>query len=222
MQCPNCQNTVPDTANVCGYCGTRLRTPAPASMPTPQPVSVSPALPAKSASLHIWLFRVSLIGFAMLGLVIIGLVMLRGNSSQTIIEPHNPGQSLPSNSLVNIVNPSPDTNNQLFTLQFEFDQPGIISLGWCTTTREILDENSRHITYSLTLNGQTVDVSKLYSWKQIESARICQSYVGIIRKWPVGRHTIVITTYLKQAMNDGWFDYPVGEYITRYEISVKQ
>ena len=42
MQCPNCNNTVPDTANVCGYCGTRLRAPAPPAapiQPPPQPVS---------------------------------------------------------------------------------------------------------------------------------------------------------------------------------------
>ena len=222
MQCPNCSNTVPDTANVCGYCGTRLRVSVPTSLPTPQPVPVSPALPAKSTPPHIGLIRAGLISFALLGLVIIGLFMLRGNSSQTIIKPYNPGQSLPANVLTNIVNPSPDTNNQLFTLEFETDQSGIIALGWCTTTQEILDENSRHITYSLTLNGQTVDISELYSWKQIESARTCQSYAGIIRKWPNGRHTIVVTTYLSQAMNDGWFDYPAGEYITRYEISVKQ
>jgi hypothetical protein len=196
--------------------------PVPTSLPTHQPVPVSPALPAKSTPLHIWLFRVSLIGFAILGLVGIGIVMLQGNSSQTVIKPYNPNQSLPSNALTNIVNPSPDTNNQLFTLEFKSEQSGIIALGWCTTNQEILEANSRHITYSLTLNGQTVDISKLYLWKQTDPARICQSYVGIIRKWSVGQHIIVITTYLKQAMNDGWFDYPAGEYITRYEISVKQ
>jgi len=72
MQCPNCQNTVPDTANVCGYCGTRLRAPAPVqplSQPVtpPQPVQtpsppvapvyippVSPAPVAQRKKLSIW------------------------------------------------------------------------------------------------------------------------------------------------------------------------
>ena len=44
MQCPNCQNTVPDTANVCGYCGTRLRTPAPPQPPS-QPIATPPPAP---------------------------------------------------------------------------------------------------------------------------------------------------------------------------------
>lgn len=57
MQCPNCHSTVPDTANVCGYCGTRLRQPAPPAVPVqppppvPQPVQpvsqpVQPPQPA--------------------------------------------------------------------------------------------------------------------------------------------------------------------------------
>ena len=51
MQCPNCQQVVPDTANVCGYCGTRLRAPAPIQSPPPTPpaagsVQAAPPLPA--------------------------------------------------------------------------------------------------------------------------------------------------------------------------------
>jgi hypothetical protein len=40
MQCPNCQNTVPNTANVCGYCGHRLKSSVPqASTPAEPPPS---------------------------------------------------------------------------------------------------------------------------------------------------------------------------------------
>ena len=42
MQCPNCQNTVPDTANVCGYCGARLRVPAPPQVPIQPPAPIAP------------------------------------------------------------------------------------------------------------------------------------------------------------------------------------
>ena len=42
MQCPNCKNTVPDTANVCGYCGTQLRQPVP---PAPGYVLPIPSTP---------------------------------------------------------------------------------------------------------------------------------------------------------------------------------
>lgn len=48
MQCPNCNNTVPDTANVCGYCGTRLRASPPPAAPIQsplQPVSQPEASP---------------------------------------------------------------------------------------------------------------------------------------------------------------------------------
>ena len=52
MQCPNCQNTVPDTANVCGYCGTRLRVPAstqPPPQPPSQPIAAPPPAPVAPA-----------------------------------------------------------------------------------------------------------------------------------------------------------------------------
>ncbi len=46
MQCPNCNSTVPDTANVCGYCGTRLRQPAPPPVPVqPPPPAPQPVQP---------------------------------------------------------------------------------------------------------------------------------------------------------------------------------
>lgn len=44
--CPNCRNEVPQTANACGYCGYRLKTPAPA--PQPKPVYVAPSTPPPS------------------------------------------------------------------------------------------------------------------------------------------------------------------------------
>ena len=57
MQCPNCNNSVPETANVCGYCGHRLKgsvpqapTPAehpPSPKPAARPAAVQPASPKK-------------------------------------------------------------------------------------------------------------------------------------------------------------------------------
>ena len=51
MNCPNCSQEVPDTANVCGYCGHPLKalvSPPPA--PTPTPISQPAAQPKSSSS----------------------------------------------------------------------------------------------------------------------------------------------------------------------------
>lgn len=53
MKCPNCSNEVPDTANVCGYCGQRLKSAA----PPPQPVYAKPAakkVTAPAAQSGVW------------------------------------------------------------------------------------------------------------------------------------------------------------------------
>lgn len=48
MQCPNCKQIVPDAANVCGYCGQRLRASQPAQPPSAVP---PPAAPVQSEDL---------------------------------------------------------------------------------------------------------------------------------------------------------------------------
>lgn len=65
MQCPNCQNSVPRSANVCGHCGHRLKgtiPQAPVSTPSrssPKPASVQisppvPMSPKKGTSGWVW------------------------------------------------------------------------------------------------------------------------------------------------------------------------
>ncbi|MBI3168974.1 MAG: zinc-ribbon domain-containing protein [Chloroflexi bacterium] len=50
MNCPNCGNEVPETANVCGYCGHRFQRPAPTSSPQVNLAS----MPPKKTSLPKW------------------------------------------------------------------------------------------------------------------------------------------------------------------------
>jgi hypothetical protein len=46
MNCPNCGKQIPDTAKVCGYCGTRLQAPVPTkTRPAPPAPKVEPAVP---------------------------------------------------------------------------------------------------------------------------------------------------------------------------------
>ncbi|MBI3168973.1 MAG: zinc ribbon domain-containing protein [Chloroflexi bacterium] len=58
MKCPNCSNEVPETANVCGYCGQRLKSAV------PPPLSTQPA-----AKIGItWRFGTLLLGAVLMSL----------------------------------------------------------------------------------------------------------------------------------------------------------
>ncbi len=105
-------------------------------------------------------------------------------------------------------------------VQFRASQAVMILLGWCTTTREILDQNYEHIRYSLTVDGQAVDVYGLFRRESMISEGVCRSYQGIIRSWPEGTHTITMTMEITEAINDGWSEYPAGEYTDIFEVTV--
>ncbi len=76
MDCPNCQNTIPDTAQFCAYCGATV-TPA-ATAPPQAPATTAPG----SGSSRKWLFIGGAIVAVAAVVVVAFLVMERGNGSE--------------------------------------------------------------------------------------------------------------------------------------------
>jgi hypothetical protein len=100
------------------------------------------------------------------------------------------------------------------------NQPVIIMLGWCTTTPQILEQNDQQIKWSLKVDGQAVDVSKLFSYDEQLNRQVCHSYVGVIRQWPGTTHEIITTMTVAQKINDGFSDYAAGDYTDVYNVTV--
>lgn len=109
---------------------------------------------------------------------------------------------------------------QTWEVEVRANQPVLVLLGWCTDTEETLDQNYEHIRYSLVVDGQEVDVYRLFREESTIRDGVCLSYVGIIRRWPAGKHTITMTMEITETINDGWNEYPAGKYIDVYEITV--
>ena len=112
----------------------------------------------------------------------------------------------------------PGTQNLSITVPSR--QPVTIMLGWCTTTSATLQENYQHITWSLTVDYQPVDVQKLFVWNDQESDRVCKTYVGLVRQWTGSQHKIITTMTVHQKINDGWNDYVQGDYTDVYIVTV--
>jgi len=96
----------------------------------------------------------------------------------------------------------------------------LIIEGWCTADTQTLDQNFQHITYLLEVDGRDVPVNSLYLLDHEQTDMFCRSYLGIIRQWPAGEHTISTTMHLDEAINDGWDDYMAGDYTDEFRITV--
>ena len=101
-------------------------------------------------------------------------------------------------------------------------QPVLIIVGWCTRTAEILQQNDAQIKWTVTVDGQNVEVSKLFAYDQTRPDGVCHSSVGLIRQWTGDTHKITTTMTVAQKINDGWTDFAAGDYTDNYTVTVGQ
>ena len=141
------------------------------------------------------------------------------------VEPYQPKRTDQIPTLQNLApnwqNPTGPTTNT-YNITAGASQPVLLTSGWCTTTKAILDQNLQHIKYLVEVDGQSVDTSKLYQQSQSSVSESCKAFVGLINAWPTGNHTIKITMRLDAKINDGWSDYALGDYAEIYNITVAQ
>jgi hypothetical protein len=139
------------------------------------------------------------------------------------VEPYQPQRKdqIPTlqNLATNWQNPTGPTSNT-YDISVSASQPVLLTSGWCTTTKAILDQNSQHIEYLVEVDGQSLDTSKLYQENLSAAGQYCKDFVGLIRAWPTGNHTIKITMRVDAKINDGWNDYAAGDYAEVYNIAV--
>jgi hypothetical protein len=117
-------------------------------------------------------------------------------------------------------NPTGPTTNT-YSLSLQYTQPVLLTTGWCTTTQAILDQNIQHIQYLFEVDGKPINISQFFKADQKASDRVCQQYIGLIRAWPTGSHTVKITMRVDAKINDGWNDYAAGDYVEVYNITLK-
>jgi len=147
----------------------------------------------------------------------------KGTGNKITVEPYQPQRNERYPTLQNLAanwqNPTGPTSNT-YDITVSVNQPVLLASGWCTTTKAILDQNFQHIQYLVEVDGQPLDTSKLYQESLSSVGQSCKDFVGIIRAWPTGKHTIKITMRLDSKINDGWSDYPAGDYVEIYNITV--
>jgi hypothetical protein len=143
-------------------------------------------------------------------------------SGPLVVEPFDPTSSTYPALAELVPNWSPATtpSSVIWSAYVSSNEPVLVFMGWCTTTSQILEQNYQHTSYKLVVDGQSVDVNSLFELDEQRTDRVCRSYVGLIKQWPGTQHTIVTTMTFDQTINDGWDDYPAGDYAETYDITV--
>jgi hypothetical protein len=247
MQCPNCKNMIPNTANVCGYCGSRLREPMPVA--TAYILPVPPAPVSRKRSIPVWAWIVGI--FLWLGMILVlvwavffsNININLGSSNQpkltgiasqppqqtpeqkeaiqvTVEAVKNSGGTIPTLRILS------DKQGTADSVRFAKDQEIFVTWGWCATTRELLLQNMDHVTISFIFDGRTLPLDDFFKSETVQDdSKNCRVYSGVIHSWPVGQHTFeYLFEYLMETdalINDGYSDIPKGKVSHKtYHITV--
>jgi hypothetical protein len=139
-----------------------------------------------------------------------------------VIEPFIPGSeyAFSLTEMVPLYEGSSEPGVLSWDVSISATQPVVVQQGWCAASTAILEENFEHIELTFEADGEMVDPDSLYMEDYNEEDMFCRSYLGIIRAWPLGEHVIIYYMTFDAPINDGWGDYPAGQYIDQFVITV--
>ena len=118
----------------------------------------------------------------------------------------------------------PGTNEWQVTVRR--DQPVILYRGWCTTTEAVLGQNLENMQWEFEVDDRVVPLEEFYIVRVSSADQACLAYSGIIWEWSQADtrmgvdHVIVSVMSIRASINDGWGDYPPGDYINLFNITV--
>ena len=109
----------------------------------------------------------------------------------------------------------------IFEILLDRSEPLLWSYGWCTTTKEILEENFSQMELAFIINDLPLPIS---SFAILENPREdgspCREYGALIDHWPSGTHHLEVHITFTQPTNDGWNIYPAGMHTFKYIVTV--
>lgn len=91
---------------------------------------------------------------------------------------------------------------------------------WCTTTKEVLDQNFSQINLQFELNGEVVPLDQFATADLPSGGNQCRIIYTALSDWKSGEHHLTTSVTFKTPINDGMSDYPAGDYVSEYSVFV--
>ena len=108
-----------------------------------------------------------------------------------------------------------------YTIPLTKEENLIWIYAWCTTSKEILDQNLKNIELKFTLNGVVVTLDKLRQEDFQTDTQWCKLFYTSLSNWTSGEHHLTTTATFTASINDGMADYEAGNYVLDYTVYVK-
>jgi hypothetical protein len=108
-----------------------------------------------------------------------------------------------------------------FTIPLDKSETLIWMYAWCTSTKEILDQNLRNISVKFVLDGEEVPLEKFQQEDFENNGQQCRLTYTALSQWPAGEHHLSTTSTFSAPVNDGSTDYEAGDYVLDYGVFLK-
>ena len=109
----------------------------------------------------------------------------------------------------------------VYTIPLLKEETLVWMYAWCTSTKEVLNQNFENIEVKFTLDGEDVPLDSLRKEDLENGGQWCRLYYTALSKWPAGEHKMSIAATFTAPINDGSADYEAGDYILEYNVFVK-
>jgi serine/threonine-protein kinase len=111
--------------------------------------------------------------------------------------------------------------NYSYTCTVPANMPIVINMGWCASTQEILEENWTLMTYTLTVDGISMNINEVTAFLGYTNSQgYCYTYRSYIEGLKSGKHEIIYSFSIAEPLNDGFDDYQAGDYILHHLITI--
>ena len=91
---------------------------------------------------------------------------------------------------------------------------------WCTTTKEVLDQNFNQIDVAFELNGEAVPLEQFAVTELESGGNQCRIIYTALSDWTPGEHHLTTTATFNGVVNDGMAEYPAGDYVSKFDVYI--
>lgn len=107
-----------------------------------------------------------------------------------------------------------------YTVEVTDEKPVYFSYGWCTTTQEILTQNLAHIKIALYFDDKKLGTDVVHPLSLSSNGLVCADFGVLMSEWTNGEYKLKSVATFDQKINDGMSDYPAGDYVLDYKVTV--
>ena len=110
-----------------------------------------------------------------------------------------------------------------YTVNITDDVPTYFVYGWCAVDDTTLQNNVQHMSVKLYFNDTELGKDVVHNFTYTSSDKLlCLDFGVLMSEWPNGTYKLKSVTTFDERINDGMADYPAGDYIIEYSVTVKK